>query len=130
MLLCFNTAWNCTGDRDERHLTNWTIQLDDMKKKYAEQKDGKEVNLTIALAHHPINWLYGKEEDAFRNLLLNENGCNANVYICGHTHDRDVVNWYNNKHSLTTLVSGIGWPEKNGEHPYRTIMPAMYLIWT
>lgn len=117
--LCFNTAWNCTGDGDERHLRIGQFQLDDMKKKYAEQKDGKEVNLTIALAHHPINWLYGKEEDAFRNLLLNENGCNANVYICGHTHDRDVVNWYNNKHSLTTLVSGIGWPEKNGEHPYR-----------
>ena len=31
-------------------------------------------------------------------------------------HNRDVINWQNNRHSMTTLVSGIGWPEGSDLH--------------
>ena len=32
--------------------------------------------------------------------------------------NRDVINWQNNRHSMTTLVSGLGWPDGNTNHPY------------
>ncbi len=33
------------------------------------------------------------------------------MYISGHIHNRDVTNLLSPRHSLTTLVSGIGWPD-------------------
>lgn len=40
----------------------------------------------------------------------------TNLYEPRHVHNRDVINWQNNRHSMTTLVSGIGWPEGSDLH--------------
>lgn len=45
------------------------------------------------------------------------------AYLCGHTHDRAIINWVNNRHSINTFMTGIGWPENNsgyhiGSHTY------------
>lgn len=118
----FNTAWLSKGDQDQRKLKIGDFQLQKIKEelieKYEELEDNKEIALTIAVAHHPVNWLSGEEEDRIQQELLSPNGLNAKVYICGHTHNRDVVNWQNNRTSLTTLVSGIGWPDGSTSHPY------------
>ena len=123
----FNTAWTCIGDSDQRKLKIGEYQMSQIKKMYVDeyaklQKDerrkNKEIDITIALAHHPVSWLSGEEEDRIQDEILSNNGLNANVYICGHTHNRDVINWQNNRHSLTTLVSGIGWPDEDLQHPY------------
>ena len=60
-----------------------------------------------------MDWLTGVEEDKLRSYLLSNNSLNTDFYMCGHTNNRNNNNWYNNKHSLTTLVTGIGWPEEN-----------------
>ncbi|WP_278951011.1 metallophosphoesterase family protein [Anaerobutyricum hallii] len=121
-ILQFNTAWTCTGDKDQRHLKIGKYQMDQIKKmyldKYTKLEKNKEIDITIALAHHPVSWLTGEEEDRIQDEILSNNGLNANVYVCGHTHNRDVINWQNNRHSLTTLVSGIGWPDDDWQHPY------------
>lgn len=121
--ICFlllNTAWSSIGDNDERHLKIGDFQIEKLKKAYdaecAKQKD--KIALTIAVAHHPVNWLRGKDENDLQNMLLADTGLKANIYVCGHTHTRDVINWQNNRHSLTTLVSGLGWPDGTTEHPH------------
>lgn len=121
-VLQFNTVWSCTGENDERKIRIGKFQIEQIKKSYREKceklPDGEKIDLTIAIAHHPVSWLEGKEEDLIQSELLSNNGVLANVYICGHTHNRDVINWQNNRHSLTTLVSGIGWPDGSTDHPY------------
>lgn len=116
--LLFNSAWSCIGNNDEHNIKIGKYQVEKMQELYEKNKQEKKIDLTIALAHHPINLLESKDEDELRNQLLSESGFNANVYICGHIHNRDVINWYNNRHSLTTLMSGIGEPDENYNHPY------------
>lgn len=118
--LLFNTAWSCLGEDDERHLLLGDFQMEKIKNQYSVESNklDKKFDLTIALAHHPIDWLEGKEENMMKADILCNNSLNANVYICGHTHNRDVINWQNNRHSMTTLVSGLGWPDGNTDHPY------------
>ncbi|OUQ62101.1 hypothetical protein B5E53_18255 [Eubacterium sp. An11] len=118
--LLFNTAWSCLGEDDERHLLLGEFQMEEIKRQYDIEynKLDKPFDLTVALAHHPIDWLDGKEENMMKADILCNNSLNANIYICGHTHNRDVINWQNNRHSMTTLVSGLGWPDGNTDHPY------------
>lgn len=115
----FNTAWYSKGNMDRRHLKVGKYQMETIWEEYSklyESLHNKKIDLTIAIAHHPVNWLQGSEEDMVQAELLNNNRLNANVYMCGHTHVRDVIIWQNNIHSMTTLVSGLGWPDGNEEH--------------
>lgn len=117
----FNTAWASKGEKDQRQLYIGAYQLQELRKMYAEKYNKlpkKKIDLTLALAHHPLNWLTGKEEDLIQEEILSSTGFNVNAYICGHTHNRDIINWYNNRRSMTTLVSGLGWPDGSTQHPY------------
>lgn len=117
----FNTAWASKGDKDQRQLSIGQYQLQQIRKQYAEkysELSEERIDLTIALAHHPLNWLLGQEEDLIQEEILSSTGLNVNTYICGHTHNRDVINWHNNRRSMITLVSGLGWPDGSTQHPY------------
>ncbi|HJF39928.1 MAG TPA: metallophosphoesterase [[Clostridium] spiroforme] len=118
--LLFNTAWSCLGENDERHLLLGDFQMEEIKRQFIQKSNELDgaFDLTIAVAHHPIDWLDGREENMMKADILCNNSLNANIYICGHTHNRDVINWQNNRHSMTTLVSGLGWPDGNTNHPY------------
>ena len=108
--ISLNTAWSCLGDKDERNLVLGDFQLNQIWKKYNE-KLGEGIDLTIAMGHHPLDWLTGKEETFVREQIMSRNRLNVDVYLSGHIHDRSVVNLQTPGHSLTTLVSGIGWPD-------------------
>lgn len=60
--LLFNTAWASQDSRDERRLKVGKFQLDKIQQEYENGKKEEGYDLTIALAHHPLNWLSGKEE--------------------------------------------------------------------
>ena len=116
----FNTAWSATGDADRRNLSLGSFQLKEIEKKFREitlkQQQNPSVHkkpVIIAMAHHPLNWLTGKEEDNIQNFLIGQRGIDAQIFLCGHTHTRDVINWSNNRQSLTTLSTGIGWPDES-----------------
>ena len=126
-----NTAWACVGDKDERKLKIGLFQLMDIYEQYESKKipSNKELKneytITITLAHHPLNWLDGREETRVQSYLLSNALLNTDIYISGHIHDRDVINFHNTTHSLNTLVSGIGWPDSENnlsssayEHTY------------
>lgn len=121
---CFvllNTAWSCINEEDNRNLILGQFQIDKVKKQFSDIMTNCSKNdrpaVTIVLGHHPMNALRGKEEDRIFTEMISFESLDANVYLCGHTHDRTVTNWVNNRHSLNTFVTGIGWPEnQSGSH--------------
>ena len=117
--ISFDTAWSSMGGvNDERKLKLGKFQSDEIYRQYQKELENGPFDLTIALGHHPLEWLEGTEETAIQAELLSKNRLGANVYISGHIHNRDVINWQNNRHSMTTLVSGIGWPDGSENHTY------------
>ncbi len=122
--ILFNTAWSCIDDYDYRHILIGDFQMKRIKEKYDELTDEEEIALTLAMGHHPLNFLYGSEQDSvFNNLIFKESIC-SEVYMCGHTHDRDIINWSNTNHTMYTLMTGIGWPDKdvqNQQYHYYSI---------
>ena len=119
VILSMNTAWSCQ-ENDERKLKFGEFQLKALKQQYEKLVEKEETDLTIAIAHHPLNWLSGKEETMVQSCILSNYGLNCDIYISGHIHNRDVISWESTRHSLTTLVSGLGWPdeEEDAQHPY------------
>ena len=119
---CFillNTAWSCIDEFDSRKLILGEFQLDEIEKQMRnsiENYDTDPADLTIAMGHHPIECLYGTEQDALFSRMVSYNNLCANVYLCGHTHDRKVINWSNNRHAMHTLMTGFGWPEEPSDH--------------
>lgn len=125
--ICFillNTAWSCMDESDSRNLIFGDFQGKLIKEQY-EKLVGFSTppDITIALGHHPIERFHGIEEDYLFSRLSSFEGLSANIYLCGHEHDRTVINWYNNQHSMSTLITGMGWPENEesrhvGNHYY------------
>lgn len=117
---CFvllNTAWSCNDDSDNRNLILGQFQIDKMKSQFNSMIEHGRPEATIVLGHHPLDALIGEEEDRIFSEMIAFEGLDANIYLCGHTHDRVVNNWVNNRHSLNTFVTGFGWPETpNGQH--------------
>lgn len=120
---CFillNTAWSCIDDNDNRNLILGNFQIEEIKRQFYECTNNDFDNtydLTIVLGHHPIGCLEGTEEDNIFNEMVSFEQLDANVYLCGHTHDRTVINWVNKRHSLNTFMTGVGWPESgNGNN--------------
>lgn len=116
---CFvllNTAWSCVNDLDNRNLILGKFQLESLVHQFHELADRNRPDLTIILGHHPINSLNGKEEDFLFKEMISFESLDANLYLCGHTHDREVINWINNRHSINTFVTGIGWPDSGRSH--------------
>ena len=112
---CFvllNTAWSCIDDEDNRQIILGKFQLDSIRQEFHDLTDEEDVRMTFVLGHHPIESLHGMEQDTlFSNMISYTEMC-ANAYLCGHTHDRTVINWSNNRHAIHTLMTGFGWPEK------------------
>ena len=118
--LCFNSAWACTGEDDEGNLRIGKFQLDDMMSKYQENK--KNTDLVIGLMHHPTDWLTKIEQKYLNQYMTDEYRLNTNIMLQGHIHEKETCNWYNQNHSLTTLVTGMGWDQQKeineGGHRY------------
>ncbi|MBE5739227.1 MAG: hypothetical protein E7349_00045 [Clostridiales bacterium] len=127
---CFvllNTAWSCIDGNDNRNIILGQFQIETIRSQFQKlfNKHSMRPDVTIVLGHHPIGSLCGKEEDKIFNEMVSFDGLDANVYLCGHTHDRTVNNWVNNRHSISTFVTGMGWPEDMaarhvGNHTYST----------
>lgn len=79
------------------------------------EKNGDEIDLTIGIGHHPLSWLNPQEEKLVKKYMIDEEYFNMSLYMCGHIHDMNLENLYNEEHSLMTLVTGIGWNHQNRE---------------
>lgn len=121
--ICFlkiDTTWGTCGNLDEKNrLVVGKHQLDNLLRAYQElkektEKNGKTFALTIAIAHHPTNWLKDMEEELLKKYMIDDEYFNVDLFLCGHIHEMEIENWFNHEHSVMTLVTGIGWNHQNG----------------
>lgn len=108
--LCINSSWLCMDKNDEGNLRIGRFQLDDLMKEYQLKKEN--INLVIALMHHPTDWLTKDEQKYLNQYMTDEYRLNTNIMLQGHIHEKETYNWYNQNHSLTTLVTGMGWDQQ------------------
>ena len=122
--LCFirlDTAWCSCADSqkdesDYRKLKIGEYQLSKLKKEYQTIKReretvGEEINLTVVLSHHPLDWLDPEDEEACENSFLSEDELNADILLCGHVHNFSLMHYFNHVHSILTLVTGFAGEE-------------------
>ncbi len=120
--ISFNSAWSCMGDNDMGQLRIGRFQLDDLMDQYQEYIKNNKVDLTIALMHHPTDWLTKMEQKYLNQYMIDKYRLNTNIFLQGHIHEKDIYNWYNQNHSITTFVTGMGWDQqkelKDSGHRY------------
>lgn len=128
--VCFirlDTSWCSSGsDDDQRNLRVGRYQLDKLKENYQAIKgkgadDKNPISITIAISHHPITWLLPDEEDTINQYIMESTSLDVDVLMCGHVHQRAVLNYFNHEHSMLTLVTGMASDSKSNskeEHKY------------
>ena len=62
--------------------------------------------------HHPSDWLTKNEQKYLTRYMTDEYRLNTNIMLQGHIHEKETYNWYNQNHSITTLVTGMGWDQQ------------------
>ena len=129
--ICFirlDSAWCSHSNDDHRKLRISKYQLSNLYNEYQVirnrcEAENEPINLTIAISHHPLNWLTMDEEELCNSYFLSEEYLDVDILMCGHVHNFSAVNLFNHSHSLLTLVTGIGWgittpDEDRGLHRY------------
>ena len=129
--ICFiriDTAWCSWSENKEsnyRKLRTGRYQIDELEKAYQKLKrqcsnDNEQIDLTIAISHHPINWLEPTDEELCNKSFLSSDGLDVDIILHGHVHEFSIVHSFNHQHSLLTLVTGVGASakDKSIEHRY------------
>lgn len=103
-------AWNSMDNNREKPLSIGTFQLNEL---YSEFKECciQEPDVVIFVSHYPLIFIEMHEQYAFLNKLLSEEYFNADLFLCGHIHNVDTINYSTHEHSILSLVTGVGWPE-------------------
>lgn len=125
--LCFikvDTSWVTCGEDKELHkLRIGDYQFQELKNEYNKvittlQGEGFTSGqiITFTIAHHPLIFLKPDEENKMKQALIDNEVFNTDFYLCGHTHERTIDNWFNHERSVTTLSTGIGWDHNNELH--------------
>lgn len=114
-IIRMDSSWISYGAPDENHsLIIGEYQREQLIADYQKivnelEAKNENITLTFAIAHHPISYLKPSEEDKVKECLINNEYLNVDYFMCGHTHERAISNWFNHERALTTLITGIGW---------------------
>ena len=108
--ILLNSSWSSFGDNDYKKLLISRWQLESLK---MSNDNLESADLTLALVHHPINWLYQNEEEYIKDFLTNSNCLPVDAVLHGHIHSGSINIEANPDRRLLSLVSGIGYSDKN-----------------
>lgn len=103
----------CTNDKDDfMNLVVSKYQLETLENEIRNAKNNPI--LTIALMHHPLQWLDCNEQEQLLEYFEDE--FDVNILLHGHTHEGRVYGNMDIDRTLINFVTGIGYDqnEKNG----------------
>jgi len=134
--ICFlrlDTSWCSYTSDDRRKLRIGKYQLEKLFNEYRDikidfKKKNRPVCLTIAVSHHPLSWMTPDDEDECSKYFLSSELLDVDLLMCGHIHDSDIFNYFNNEHSLITLVTGMGRNNLPEQHRLNSYRYAIYSI--
>ncbi len=110
-----NSALYTHDENDYKELSLTQIQLDELSKEYNKIKKDKSIDLTIALIHHPDDWLIEESRKQFWNYLKNDNKLPVDIILHGHTHEGKITGRLNLDTFILSLVTGTTYEEGNKE---------------
>ncbi len=110
---CVNSSWMTLGggqnDYGKLYVGEYALDL--------ARKELEDVDLRIAVMHHPLDWLAPEEKARVqRYLTLNFNG-----FMCGHKHDNNSESIYSNVGSLFTSNTGCIYHSENYFNGYTIV---------
>lgn len=95
---CFNSAWMTKGggsaDYGSLYIGEYALE--------AASKELNDVDLKIAVIHHPLDWLAPEEKSVIQRFLT----LNFHALLCGHKHDNNADTLNSNIGSLFTSNTG------------------------
>lgn len=88
--LVLNTAWfsKNNDDKDKLWLGLPHLELMESKEKISVLKNNQNAPITVALMHHPVEWLHEYEQNAFGNRANTKDylALRSHILLTGHTH--------------------------------------------
>lgn len=112
----FNSSLCTNDEHDFMNLVISKYQFEDIEKEII--KTEKKPILTIALMHHPIQWLSIDEQDEL--LRYFEDEFNINILLHGHTHEGRIYGNMDIDRTLINFVTGIGY-DKSEKGRYKSL---------
>lgn len=107
----------CTNDQQD--FMNLIISKHQLEKLENEIRNlGNSPILTIALMHHPIQWLECNEQEQLLEYFEDE--FNVNILLHGHTHEGRVYGNMDIDRTLINFVTGIGY-DQNEKNDYKKL---------
>ncbi len=126
--LLLNSSWACTGEKDYANLRIGRWQLERLKQK---KESNDSADLTIALMHHPLDWLERSDRQFVIDYLTNEYCLPVDILLHGHIHDSNIESFMNPDKRLTSFVTGVGYPDKEAKITTRTkVTNCRYSLYT
>jgi predicted MPP superfamily phosphohydrolase/tetratricopeptide (TPR) repeat protein len=104
-----NSAWACTGENDFGNTLIGIHQLESLKKR---NESSFVADLTIGLMHHPLEWLEKSDRQNVMNFLTDQKCLPVDLILHGHIHDGVVETLVNPDRKITSLVTGMGYPDR------------------
>jgi tetratricopeptide (TPR) repeat protein len=113
--ILLNSVWLTSGTTDYGRIGVGKWQLESLK----ECQDPTDIpDITVALMHHPVQWLSEQDRNTTLAFLRDKSFLGANVLLHGHIHDGGIDLSTDPDSCLLSLVSGIGYPaEKDISKP-------------
>lgn len=107
-----NSAWACIGNTDYENIFIGRSQLEKLKR---NSDSSVNADLTIALLHHPLEWLDINDKSYVMNFLTDQKCLPVDVLLHGHIHDAIIESYSNPDRKVNSLVTGIGYPDRRNE---------------
>lgn len=114
-LVHINSAIYSHDENDYQRLGLSKLQLDDLVKQYKAIRDSNNVDITIALMHHPDDWLRKDEREYMWDYFSSKDKLPIDVILHGHTHESKIAGKIDLDSFVLSLVTGTTYELGNKE---------------
>lgn len=105
-LIRINSAIYSHDQDDYQKLGISKIQLDDLVKQYKAIRTSNKIDLSIALMHHPDDWLRKDEREQLWHYFTAKGKLPVDVIFHGHTHESKIAGKIDLDSFILSLVTG------------------------
>ncbi len=128
-LIRINSAVYSHDKYDYKNLGISKEQLDALTEQYKAAKKKNNISLSIALMHHPDDWLKADEKDHLWNYFTSKEKLPVDLILHGHTHESKIAGKIDLDSFVLNLVTGTTYENGNkDENPFNSCRFALYGI--
>lgn len=114
-ITCINSAIYANDDNDYKNLGISKKQLDILTKQYQQINESNNIDLNIALMHHPADWLRNDEQEKMWQYFSSKDKLPVDIILHGHTHEGKIGGKIDLDTFILSLVTGTTYEDGNKE---------------